>query len=152
MNYYELLGVPQNADQSAIKAAFRKKAKKYHPDTNPGNVQAEKIFKELNEAYSVLSDETKRAKYDREQAAGSSFGDAQAFNGKKNHSDRKTASAKQSNPFMGFQGGFNFDEMMGAGMKFEKRANEKTKKPAPGAPDFMNTSAQFAQFFGFKPR
>ncbi len=53
---------------------------------------------------------------------------------------------------MGFQGGFDFDEMMGAGMKFEKSTAQKQKKPTPGAPDFMNTNVQFAKFFGFKPR
>lgn len=152
MNYYELLGVPQDADQATIKAAFRKKAKKYHPDTNPGNAQAEKIFKELNEAYSILSDEVKRSKYDREQCAGSTFGDEHAFKGKTGQTERKAAVKKQGNPFMGFQGGFDFDEMMGAGMKFEKSTAQKQKKPTPGAPDFMNTNVQFAKFFGFKPR
>lgn len=66
MNYYELLGVSQDADAATIKAAFRKKAKKYHPDVNQGNAEAEKMFKSLNEAYSILSDEGKRYTYDME--------------------------------------------------------------------------------------
>lgn len=152
MNYYELLGVVKDADQAAIKAAFRKKAKKYHPDINPGNVQAEKIFKELNEAYSVLSDETKRKKYDRE-LAGTSGLDEEIFYEKVHRTQRNPSSAKKAaNPFMGFQGGFDFDDIMGAGMKFERDTTQKQTKAAPNMPDFMNTNAQFAKFFGFKPR
>ena len=59
--YYQMLGVSQDADSTTIKNAFRKLAKKYHPDINPGNAEAEKMFKDVNEAYSVLSDEGKRA-------------------------------------------------------------------------------------------
>ncbi|QPC82446.1 DnaJ domain-containing protein [Phototrophicus methaneseepsis] len=64
-DYYSILGVSKNADQSEIKRAFRKKAKQYHPDANPDDPQAEDRFKELNEAYEVLSDETKRQQYDQ---------------------------------------------------------------------------------------
>lgn len=64
-DYYEALGVPRDADPAAIKTAFRKLALKYHPDKNPNNPEAEEKFKEINEAYSVLSDEDKRAQYDR---------------------------------------------------------------------------------------
>ena len=64
-DYYEVLGVSRDADEKTIKKAFRKLAKKYHPDTNPGNAEAEKRFKEVNEAYDVLSDEKKRKLYDQ---------------------------------------------------------------------------------------
>ena len=151
MNYYELLGVPENADQAAIKAAFRKKAKKYHPDTNPGDAKAEQIFKELNEAYSVLSDEAKKSRYDLNLHNKSAQGSAQSFEqGPKQQ--RKQSAPKGANPFMGFYGGFNFDDIMGAGMDYEKEPEKKQKKTAPGAPDFMNTGDQFAKFFGFKPK
>ena len=59
-DYYEVLGVAKNADEKTIKKAYRKMAKKYHPDTNAGNPDAEKKFKEVTEAYSVLSDPEKR--------------------------------------------------------------------------------------------
>ena len=59
-DYYEVLGVDKNADDSAIKKAYRLLAKKYHPDSNPDNPEAEKKFKEASEAYSVLSDPDKR--------------------------------------------------------------------------------------------
>lgn len=64
-DYYSILGVPRNADQNEIKKAFRKLAKKYHPDANPNNPQAEARFKEINEAYEVLSNAETRAQYDR---------------------------------------------------------------------------------------
>lgn len=64
-DYYEVLGVPKTADDAALKSAFRKLAMQYHPDKNPGDKQAEIRFKEINEAYQVLSDGQKRAAYDR---------------------------------------------------------------------------------------
>lgn len=64
-DYYEVLGVDKNADAKTIKSAYRKMALKYHPDHNPGDKEAEEKFKEAAEAYSVLSDETKRRNYDQ---------------------------------------------------------------------------------------
>lgn len=64
-DYYEVLGVDRNADDSALKSAYRKLAKKYHPDTNPGDQEAEARFKEASEAYAVLSDADKRRQYDQ---------------------------------------------------------------------------------------
>lgn len=64
-DYYEVLGVDKSADDAAIKKAYRAQAKKYHPDLHPGDVEAEKKFKEVNEAYAVLSDSEKKAKYDQ---------------------------------------------------------------------------------------
>ncbi len=64
-DYYEVLGVGKDADDAALKKAYRKVAKKYHPDVNPGNVEAEKKFKEASEAYAVLSDPEKRRQYDQ---------------------------------------------------------------------------------------
>ena len=64
-DYYEVLGVDRSADDAAIKKAYRQLAKKYHPDMNPGDAEAEKKFKEASEAYSVLSDADKRRQYDQ---------------------------------------------------------------------------------------
>lgn len=64
-DYYRILGVSKNADEKEIKKAFRKLAQKYHPDKNPDDAQAEQRFKEINEAYTVLSDKEKRSHYDR---------------------------------------------------------------------------------------
>ena len=64
-DYYEVLGVDRNADDAALKKAYRALAKKYHPDTNPGDKEAEKKFKEASEAYAILSDSEKRRQYDQ---------------------------------------------------------------------------------------
>jgi len=64
-DYYEVLGLDKNADEASIKKAYRSLAKKYHPDMNPGDKEAEAKFKEVNEAYDVLSDADKKAKYDQ---------------------------------------------------------------------------------------
>ena len=69
-DYYEVMGVPKNATDEEIKKAYRKLAKKYHPDLNPGDKTAEAKFKEVNEAYEVLSDKDKKARYDQFGHAG----------------------------------------------------------------------------------
>jgi len=77
-DYYSILGVSRNASQEEIKKAFRRLARQYHPDLNPGNKEAEEKFKEINEAYSCLSDPVRRANYDRygtvEAPTGNGFG------------------------------------------------------------------------------
>lgn len=80
-DYYDILGVSRNASEAEIKKAFRGLALKYHPDRNPGDKEAEERFKEINEAYSVLSDPEKRSNYDRfgrAEGIGAGFG---AFTG-----------------------------------------------------------------------
>jgi molecular chaperone DnaJ len=94
-DYYEVLGVEKSADADTIKKAYRKLALKYHPDKNPGDKEAEEKFKEAAEAYEVLSDPQKRARYDQfgHQQPGAGFGGGNPFGG------------AQGNPFGGFGGG-----------------------------------------------
>ncbi len=84
-DYYEVLGLKKGASEEEIKKAYRKLAKKYHPDANPGDKDAEKKFKEIGEAYAVLSDSQKRAQYDQfgHQAfdGSSGFGGFSGFDG-----------------------------------------------------------------------
>jgi len=82
-DYYKILGVPRNASQEEIKKAYRRLALKYHPDKNKGNKEAEEKFKEINEAYAVLSDPEKRRQYDMLGADGfqSRFSQEDIFRG-----------------------------------------------------------------------
>ena len=87
-DYYKTLGVSRNAEEKEIKAAYRKLARKYHPDVNPNDPKAEARFKEISEAYETLKDSDKRKKYDqfgdqweRVQNAGENFGDFQTHFG-----------------------------------------------------------------------
>lgn len=84
-DYYEILGISKTADDKEIKQAFRKLAKQYHPDLNPDNKEAEAKFKEINEAYEVLSDADKKAKYD--QFGHAAFDQNQGFGGGAGYGD-----------------------------------------------------------------
>ncbi|MDD5313426.1 MAG: DnaJ C-terminal domain-containing protein [Dehalococcoidia bacterium] len=75
-DYYGILGVPRNAPEKDIKSAYRRLARKYHPDVNPGDKTAEAKFKEINQAYEILSEPDKRKKYDQ---YGADFENAEAF-------------------------------------------------------------------------
>lgn len=118
-DYYEVLGVDKGADEAAIKRAYRTLAKKYHPDVNPGDKTAEEKFKEVNEAYQVLSNPQKRAQYDQFGHDGpqAGFGGGSGFGG-----------------FSGFEGGgfggFEdiFSSVFGGGFGGGARANG----PVPG--------------------
>ena len=94
-DYYEILGIDKNADDNTIKKAYRKLAKKYHPDQNAGNAQAERQFKEVTEAYSVLSDPEKKKLYDQ-------FGHA-AFDGSAPDPDSFTRGGAGNGGFREFQ-------------------------------------------------
>ena len=99
-DYYEVLGVDRSADEAAIKRAYRKLAKKYHPDTNAGNAQAEEKFKEVTEAYDVLGDEKKRKLYDK-------YGHVAFENGFSEEDYERRKSGMGGNPFGYGNGGMH---------------------------------------------
>ena len=121
-DYYEVLGVDRNADEAALKKAYRTLAKKYHPDMNPGDKEAEKKFKEASEAYAILSDPEKRRQYDQ-------FGHAAFENG--------GAGSGGFGGFGGFDGadfsdifGDIFGDLFGGGGRRGGRANNGPMKGA----------------------
>ncbi len=103
-NYYDILGVKKDATDKDIKQAYRRLARKYHPDVNPGNKSAETTFKEINGAYEVLSDTEKRKKYDK-------YGD------KWQYADQFEQAAQQQSPFRQYTAGdgstYQFDGDIG---------------------------------------
>lgn len=118
-DYYEVLGVPKNADDAALKKAYRALAKKYHPDANPGDKAAEGAFKEASEAYSVLSDPDKRRKYDQ-------FGHA-AFDGAAGGGGYYEGNAADFGDIFGDlfgDGGGIFGDFFGGGRRSARAANE----------------------------
>ena len=110
-DYYEILGVSRSSTVEEIKTAYRKHAMKYHPDRNPGNKEAEEMFKEGAEAYEVLSDPNKRARYDQFGHQGVKGTD---FHGFDNINDIFSAF---SDIFSGFGGGSIFDDVFGGGTR-----------------------------------
>ena len=115
-DYYEVLGIQKGASDSEIKKAYRQVAKKYHPDMNPGDKEAEAKFKEATEAYEVLSDSDKRARYDQ-------YGHA-AF-------DPNSGAGGGFGGFDGFDMGDMFGDIFGD--MFGGRSSRKTNGPMKGA-------------------
>ena len=123
-DYYEVLGVSKSADDAELKKAYRKLAKKYHPDVNPGNAEAEAKFKEATEAYTILSDPEKRKTYDQfghaafEQGGGAGAGGFGGFGGFDFGGD------------MGDIFGDIFGDLFGGGGRSSRRANNGPMKGA----------------------
>ncbi|HHB90645.1 MAG TPA: J domain-containing protein [Anaerolineae bacterium] len=127
-DYYKILGVPRNATEKEIKKAYRKLARQYHPDANPNDPTAEEKFKEINEAYEVLSDPEKRKRYDQFGAQWKNFTSAggrpedfwqqwQASAGAPGGASYRTVSPEEFEEIFGGAGGFSdfFEALFGMG-------------------------------------
>lgn len=142
-DFYSLLGVERGADEAALKSAFRKAAMKFHPDRNQGDAEAEKKFKEVNEAYEILSDPQKRAAYDRYGHAAFKNGGAGGFNGFQGGFDASAFSDVFDDLFsdlMGARGGRGRGPGRGADLKYqleitleEAYAGKKASIAVPGS-------------------
>lgn len=132
-DYYEVLGLNKSADQNAIKKAYRKLAKKYHPDTNAGNAAAEEKFKEVTEAYNVLSDEEKRKLYDQ-------FGHA-AFDG-------SMGNAGSGGAYGGTYGSRAYGSGFGSNSTWSSRGTDGNYQEFHFEGDAGNMDDIFEQFFG----
>ena len=142
------MGVSQNAEEKEIRKAFRALAKKYHPDVNPGNQEAEEKFREINEAYEILSDEKKRRKLD-EELNGNSYTSQKGFAGA-GAKEEETFKRRTANPY----GNVNFAKFDGMFEEFMGEPFKKKKETSKAASqmDFSDVSNTFADFFGFRPK
>ena len=142
MDYYRILGLTETAEAEAIKTAYRRLAKGCHPDAHPGDKKAEERFKQITEAYAVLSDAEKRKKYDRERT-GAPEGQKAAAGGR---------ACGQAFGAKGFGGGFeDFFSFMNARPEqksAQKQETETKKQETKKNP--IDTSGLFERYMGFK--
>src|SRR3954470_7052452 len=129
IDYYQVLGVNKNATDEEIKKAYRKLARKYHPDLNPNDKEANKKFQQINEANEVLSDPEKRKKYDQ---YGKDWKHAEEFEKARQSRQQWTDAGGGGQDFSGFSGEFDeegfsdfFQSMFGGGERRSSRRNVK---------------------------
>ncbi len=145
-DYYKVLRVEKNATQEDIKKSFRKLAKKFHPDANPGNLKAEEVFKEINEAYAVLSVEDKKIAYDR-QMFGGETNTAPNDNLNKGHSANTAYRPRTNMSSADFAGASNaFEDFFG----FDPNSSSPQLKKKNNKVKPMKTNEAFEAIFGKK--
>ena len=141
MNYYQILGLQRDVSQAEIKKAYRRIAKQYHPDSNPGNREAEKKFKEASEAYEVLSNEEKRENYDHKLTT--------EWNKPK---PTKTAENKTTvkQPFPFFSTEESFEHFFGFCPLDNKTDSGKNRKTSNTKTNPLDTTEMFERYMGIR--
>lgn len=139
-NWYQVLEVSEQATEEAIKKAYRKLAKKYHPDTHPGNQECEQKFREISEAYSILSDPEKRKRYDGE------LQDSERGNRKTEKRERQEKPKAEKVDFENIHK--NFEQFFGFNPNTKDIVNEDKLNPKEHNP--LDATALFEQFMGIK--
>lgn len=141
-DWYRVLGIPRQATEEMIKKAYRRLAKTCHPDTHPGNREYENKFREISEAYSILSDKEKRKKYD-EQLQASEFAEEKVRTKERRRGDvPKTGTMDFGNVYRNFEQFFGFNPVT------KNIVNEDKLKSKAGNP--LDASALFEQLMGIK--
>lgn len=139
-NWYQVLGISRQATEEEMKSAYRKLAKKYHPDAHPGDQECEQKFREISEAYSILSDIDKRKKYD-EELNGAGKGQKAA--------ERNEQPKAQENGKVDFENIHrNFEQFFGFNPNTKDIIHEDKLKPRE--PNPLDATAFFEQFMGIK--
>lgn len=143
IDYYTVLGVTQEATAAEIKQAYRVLAKRYHPDVNKGSTEAEQKFKQVHEAYQVLTDDAKREAYNDQlkRPGAQSFRQRQASEGQKSGHESGAASLDPE------QMRKRFDQFFGFSASDNKASKSKNKERNP-----LDTSDIFNQYFGMKKK
>lgn len=131
-SYYEILEVSRNASKETIKSEFKKLARKYHPDLNPNNKEAEEKFKEINEAYGILSNEDSRKEYDKK---------LEPQENSKSKEEKKDFSNKSNIDFENISK--NFEDFFGFNPKSSDKKINKNKSKNP-----IDTTSIFENYFG----
>ena len=141
MNYYQILGLQRDVSQEEIKKAYRRIAKQYHPDSNPGNREAEKKFKEASEAYEVLSNEEKRKNYDHKLTT-----EWNTPNPTKTAENKTTV--KQPFPF--FSTEESFEHFFGFCPLDNKTDSGKNRKTSNTKTNPLDTTEMFERYMGIR--
>lgn len=139
MDIYQIMGVARDADTATIKKAYRRLVKECHPDTHPGDKQAEEQFKLISEAYSILSDDGKRKLYDQDAAA--------AGGKQKQNPTRRESSSRPFDP-ADFQR--EFENLFSFGGQKANTREKKDGNQGQGKRNPLDTSALFEKYMGFK--
>jgi curved DNA-binding protein len=136
--HYDTLGVSKDASQDQIKLAYRKLSKKYHPDVNSGSKDAEKIFLEVQEAYTILKNKTSREEYDRQLEKASHH---HTGRNAENTANKQTSEKKQAFNIHDMEK--NFEQFFG----FNPKSKEMQSKSHKGNKDPINTNDLFERYF-----